>query len=251
MFMRHKYSLQLTWIFLILLTAVFFGCSGTNGGSADGKLNGLHKYYYPEGQLYLEVHYKDSIAHGITKQYFKNGQLFEEVNYVNGAKHGIQKRYYEDGALSMETPYDSGRRHGIERKFRKDGTKAYEAPYHYDNACIGLKEYYLSGNPVEKYPEIIITPEDRLFDNFRYSLRISLSEKHKVEFFEGTLTQGKYVSADAEKIYMENSSTARIDYPLGPGEFLMKTINVIAKVKTELGNTYITQKKYNLAVENR
>jgi hypothetical protein len=32
---------------------------------------------------------------------------------------------------------------------------------------------------------------------------------------------------------------------------VMETVNIIAKVKTELGNYYITQITYNVAAENR
>ncbi|HYC85285.1 MAG TPA: hypothetical protein VEB86_08690 [Chryseosolibacter sp.] len=218
---------------------------------AGGKLNGLHKYYYPDGSLYMEVNFKDSIPDGATRQYFKNGQVFEETWYIEGVRHGTSRRFYEDGKPSMETPYDSGRIHGIQRKFRKDGTKAYEAPYHFDNPCVGLKEYYLNGQPVANRPQIIIKPKDELWREFRYTLEIGLSEKAKVEFFKGELTDGRYIGKQAEKLFVDRQGRASIVYNLAPGDFVMEKINIIAKIRTDLGNSYITQIPYTVAIKNQ
>jgi hypothetical protein len=43
----------------------------------------------------------------------------------------------------------------------------------------------------------------------------------------------------------------KLYYMLPPGGFVMEKLNIIAKVKTDLNNYYITQLSYNLAVENR
>jgi hypothetical protein len=219
--------------------------------SPTGKLQGLHKYYYPDGELYLEVNFKDSIPHGSSKQYFKNGKLFEESEYVNGILHGISKKYYEDGTLSSEIPYDSGRVNGIQKKYRKDGTLAFEAPYYYGKPCVGLKEYYLSGDPVVDYPKIVITGKDEILKNDRYTLLISLSNKGKsVEYFRGNLVDGKYVDENSESI-ISVQGIGQINYFLPPGAFVMEKINLIAKIKTDLGNYYYAEKTYNVAVENR
>jgi hypothetical protein len=236
---------------ILFLLVCCIGAADSKKAKAEGKLNGLHQYHYPDGQLYMEVNFKDSIPHGITKQYFKNGQVFDETNYNEGIRHGISRKYYEDGKLSQETPYDSGKIHGIQKKFRKDGTPAFEAPYYFDNACVGLKEYYLNGTLVEKYPKIVITTEDRLWKEFKYVVRIALSEKAKVEFYRGELTDGKYIGAKASRLYLENNGTSFIEYYVHPGQFVMEKVNIIAKVKTDLGNYFITQKSINVAVENR
>ncbi|HEY0651997.1 MAG TPA: hypothetical protein VGD65_02675 [Chryseosolibacter sp.] len=236
----------------LIITVLLVGCVKEEQQQAkSGKLQGLHKYYFPDGSLYLEVNYKDSLPHGLTKRYFKSGLVLEEAEYREGIQHGITKTYHEDGKLSSVTPYDSGRIHGIKKKYRKDGSPAYEAPYHYGEPCVGLVELFLSGRPVDNYPTIIITPKDDLLRSNMYTLEFGLSNKSKlVEYFQGQLTDSKYIGRDAKEIYVSNG-VGKLFYVIPPGGFEMAQLNIIAKVKTDLGNYYITQVKYNLAIENR
>jgi hypothetical protein len=239
------------FIFNVLISVIALVSCNKEKKSTALDTGNIQKYYYPDGKLYMEIEViNDSIPHGLSKEYFKNGQLFQEIQYSKGLKHGLYKRYYEDGKVSLEVQYDNGRRHGIEKKYRKDGKLAYEAPYYQDHPTIGLKEYYTDGTLVNKFPSIEITEEDRLFQDMRFSLVISLTENYDVEFYEGSLTDG-YIGKDCELVYETSPSKGKIDYSLGPGEFLMKKLNIIAKIKTDLGNYYITQKTYNLAVQNR
>src|ERR1700754_3083014 len=130
---------------LFLIAVLFSTCSRPEKDGSSGKLNGLHKFYYPDGKLYLEINYVDSLPHGMFKQYFKSGILFEETEYRNGIRHGYSRKFHPNGRLSTETMYDSGRVHGISKKYRGDGQIAFEAPYYFDKPCVGLKEFYLSG----------------------------------------------------------------------------------------------------------
>lgn len=239
---------------LILLTAMTFAvvlisCEPKTK-TADPVETGVKKYYYPDGPLYMEVHLQDTVPHGVTTEYFRNGKVYQSTEYVLGEKHGMFKRYYEDGVLALETPYDSGKRHGIEKKYRKDGTVAYEAPYFQDQPTTGLREYYTNGQPVEKYGSIVIEEENRPLDA-RFSLVVSFSGAYKAEFYAGKLTDGKYIGKDCERLYVIRDGVARVDYNVGLGDFLMDDINIIAKVKTDLGNYFITQRRYNIAIDNR
>jgi hypothetical protein len=236
----------------IILSALLVACAaGAKEEKKSGKLNGLQKFYYPDGELYIEGTYKDSLANGVFKQYLKNGNVYEESHYVNGVQYGVTKRYYEDGKLELEIPYDSGRVHGIQKKYRRDGKLAYEAPYHFGEPCKGLKEYYTSGKLVDKIPEIIVKVEDHMWEDNRYSLRLSVPGARDVKFFTGSLTDGKYIGNKAERVYMERDDTGRIDYMVAPGMIVMEGINIIAKVKSDLNNYYIIEKRYNVAVQNR
>jgi hypothetical protein len=236
---------------VVLLVVITFSCEQKkNLPTTSAKLQGLHQYFYPTGELYLEVNYQDSLPHGASKQYFKNGQLFEETQYVRGERHGISKKFFDNGQMSSENYYDSGRLHGVQKKYRRDGKPAYEAPYYYGKPCVGLKEYFVSGNPVNNYPSIVIKPEDRMLKESMYILNISLSDKSNlVEFYKGTLTEGKYIDRDAMELPTAKG-VARLYYVLPPGAFAMEKLNIIAKIKTDLNNFYVTQVSYNLAVEN-
>ena len=89
---------------LVAALAISCGKPAEKSTASSGKLNGVQKYYYPDGALYMEVTFKDSVPDGPSRQYFKNGQVFEESNYVNGVRHGLMKTFYEDGKVSAETP---------------------------------------------------------------------------------------------------------------------------------------------------
>lgn len=242
------------WLVFLFLTGLFLtACKEKNAVESKpaGKLQGLHKYYFPDGKLYLEINYKDSLPHGITKRYFKAGGVLEESEYREGILHGITKTYYEDGTLSSQTPYDSGRVHGLKLKFRKDGDKTYEAPYRYGEPCAGLKEYFLSGKLVDNYPKIVVTPRNKMLTDQQYVLEFSLSDNSKaVEFYKGTIGKEDCLSSSNDPMYTSNG-VAKLYYFLPTGGFVMEKVDVVAKVKTDLGNYYFTKLSYNLAIENR
>jgi hypothetical protein len=65
-----------------------------------------------------------------------------------------------------------------------------------------------------------------------------------------TLRAGKYLSDGAQPIHTYEG-VGKLFYMLPPGAFAMEKVDVIAKIKTELGNFYLKELSYNLAVENR
>jgi hypothetical protein len=236
----------------LLLTSLAFGffvaifsCGGRS--DEDREEQGLRKYYYPDGSLYMEIEVEDTIAHGKSKEYYRSGNLYQESTYVNGMKHGAFKRYYENGKIALECVYDSGRRHGVEKKYRKDGTLAYEAPYYYDRPTVGLKEYYPDGKLFNDYPSIVFQERK---DGNRSSLLISLSKPHKVNFFVCELTDALYIGEDCVPVKTDVDGVGLIDYTgsqsIGDSEiqYQLADINIVAKVKTDLGNHFICQRKY-------
>ena len=73
-----------------------------------GKIEGIYKSYWENGQLEVEVNYINGLMNGIYKSYWNNGQLWEEVNYIDGKKEGIYKSYYQNGKLWQEVNYIDG-----------------------------------------------------------------------------------------------------------------------------------------------
>jgi antitoxin component YwqK of YwqJK toxin-antitoxin module len=234
---------------LAILTSIACSTEKKLETRASEKLNGLYKYNYPTGEPYLEANYKDSLADGSTKIYYKNGNLFEHTQYRLGVKHGPSLKYHENGSMSSETMYDSGRMHGLQKKYRKDGTVAFEAPYWQDQPIKGLKEYYLSGQPVE-FPTIIIKPVNHLLKDDSYTLELSMSNgTSNVVFYKGNLTDEKFIGKEAELLYTKNG-VGKVFYFVGQRGFVMEKINVIAKVKTDLNNYYITTRPYTVSIEH-
>ena len=71
--------------------------------------DGIVKTYYEDDRgndtdrVYAEWNYKDGKLDGISKIYFENGELEEELNYSEGRIDEVLKRYYENGHPSFET----------------------------------------------------------------------------------------------------------------------------------------------------
>jgi hypothetical protein len=216
--------------------------------------DGLVKDYFSNGKLRAEINFVKGKRHGKAKEYYKkNGKLFQEIDYADDIKHGIARKYYEDGKLFQETPYDSGLIHGIQKKYHSNGNLAAEIPYDFNNPCMGLKEYATNGKPRPSYPTIVITPVDNILKNGEYKLRISMSNHAKhVEYYRGELLSKKCLSNFMGNIFEgDEKGVGEVVYNVPRGSFIMEGINIVAKVKTLQGNYYITQRKYNVAAENR
>ena len=238
------------WI--LAITLVVFGCDASTSSSEKEKVTeGIVKQFRKDGSLKAEISVKEGKRHGLSKTYYKNKKPHQEINYENNRKHGIAKTYHENGKLYQETIYDNGLIHGIRKKYRDNGKLWAEIPFHQGKVTVGLKEYLLDGSLKKKYPHVMIKEKNEILAKNRVTLVATLSDKSKkVEFYTGTLEDNKFFGLNAGKIYKQNKGKAEIVFDVRPGMFIMKEVNVIAKVKTTMGNTYITQKKYNLAVEN-
>jgi antitoxin component YwqK of YwqJK toxin-antitoxin module len=59
----------------------------------NGKIEGIYKSYWQNGQLFYEVNYIDDKREGIYKSYWDDGQLYKEVNYIDGKESIIVNNY--------------------------------------------------------------------------------------------------------------------------------------------------------------
>ncbi len=57
-------------------------------GSRNGNREGLHKGYWPSGQLQFEYRYKNDLFEGEQVGYYKNGQRSELRHYHLGYEEG-------------------------------------------------------------------------------------------------------------------------------------------------------------------
>jgi hypothetical protein len=216
------------------------------------KKNGLIKSYHSDGKLYSAVTYKDGIKDGISYAYYPNGQVNLELTYANGKRTGQSKRYYENGKLYQTTEYKDNNMHGWQKKYRENGSLIAEARFEKDEPCLGLKEYLLDNALKKNFPTILVTPVDELATKGRYTLKLSMSDKtKKVKFYEGKLTAGGCIHDELEYIRLdERTGIGEIVYNLPPGGFMMEELNLVARVRTLQGNTFITQRTYNVAIDN-
>lgn len=240
---------------LLILTMFVISCVESPGKKEkkESKNEDVVVAKYSDGTIRAEIQMKDGKKNGKALEYYKSGKLYREIYYVDGKKEGIAKRFFENGKIAQETNYKNDKIHGIQRKFREDGKLASEATYFEDQPCSGVKEFLVDGRPKDNYPKIIITPVDKTLIDGTYTLQLSLSDKVKeVEYFTGKLSKENYIGMEASKVWTTDKyGKADITYNVAPGTFIMDKINVIAKIKTPLGNYYITQRSFNVAAENR
>ncbi len=242
---------------LILTILLFTNCeSKKTDKTAKQKSptkDGVIKSTYPDGTTQKEITMKGGKKNGRAKEYFKNGKVSMEIDYVDDLKHGTLTRYYETGLVFKELTYEEGKQTGIEKRYKSNGKLTAEIPYKDDNPCVGLKEYLVSGEPRKKYPTIVVKPIDTILKDGRYILEISMSDGSKqVEYYRGELLPGDCLSNFMGNIFEgKKKGTGEIKYMLPSGGFVMDQINIVAKVKTLQGNYFITQRKYNVAIENR
>ena len=187
--------------------------------------NGPAKKFYENGKTQFEINYKDGKKNGIVKWYYDNGKLYRESVYVNGKIDGIQKKYYESGKLMAENPYEMGR------------------------VLPGLKEYTKSGKLKKIYPKLKIKAIDRLAFENKYIIRLSLSPKaKKPKFFQVMrLPDEKYTYL--KDLTLKNG-TGELVYTVYKGGYVMEKVTFRVETKTSLGNMYVIEKKYNVAIDN-
>lgn len=239
---------------LILSLVCMMNCNSKKRNVDDDpdKKDGVIKTYRKDGKLFSEITMKDGKRNGVSRNFYGNEKVSLEIFYKDDKKDGLFKQYYEDGTLSKEAEYKQDKLDGISKKYRKDGTLAWQARFYQDNPCSELTEYYLNGTKKTDYPSIVITPIDDLRERGDYDLTISMSDKtNTVTFYEGTISPaGCFDPLDARKIYPQEKGVARLNYHLTPGGFLMKELKIVAVVKTNQSNSYITTRSYNLAINN-
>lgn len=68
--------------------------------SIDGKrLHGKSISYYPRGELFAIMNFKNGRLHGEYKEFYMNGQIKIDTNYINGRIDGYEKEYDENGNI--------------------------------------------------------------------------------------------------------------------------------------------------------
>lgn len=210
--------------------------------------NGVRKNYI-KGKLASTVTYKDSLKNGPAINYYPNGKINMKFNYKNNLKDGDYEWFYENGNLYISGQYTEGEKDGLFKTYRKNGTLKAEMPWNSGNPCKGLKEYFESGN-LKPAPIIVVKHRNTVKLDGKYVLEMQLSDKSKnASFFEGGIEGGclsnYYITISTIK------GKGKHEFHIYPGNFLMTTIPIVAKVETRDKNIYVLEKKINIAEDNR
>lgn len=65
--------------------------------------------------------YQDPMADGLHRTWYPNGQLAHEYEQKSGLKVGEFRQWHDNGVLATVFPYVAGRLHGVVRQWDKDG----------------------------------------------------------------------------------------------------------------------------------
>lgn len=71
----------------------------------NGKVNGIEKAYFKNGNLQWEVNIVDNKVDGTYKEYFPTGELKHIALYKNGKEDVLSKQYFNNGQIRTEIEY--------------------------------------------------------------------------------------------------------------------------------------------------
>lgn len=74
----------------------------------DKIAEGIVCWYYDNGKIKSECHYKSSMLNGISIHYYKSGKVKAKENYKQNRLEGLSIHYYENGRLMSEENYRGG-----------------------------------------------------------------------------------------------------------------------------------------------
>lgn len=74
----------------------------------NGKLEGLRKMYFQNGNLSVERYYTNSISNGLEKEYYEDGTLKQKGVLIFGKEDGIWEIYFPNGQVKRRTNYKNG-----------------------------------------------------------------------------------------------------------------------------------------------
>lgn len=207
---------------------------------------GVYKSYHTDGYLYSEVSYKDGKKDGISKRFYSDGKVHSVIEYREGKKVGTSKWLYTSGEVYRITPYSDGKIDGIQKKYYRDGTVQAEIPYVNGQRKVGLNEYNAHGKKVTSYPDIVIEPVDRIGTHGRYTLKIALSNNSENVKFYYNAVQDSIFKPDGKNYILTQSGVGMMEFVLKAEGGHPKDLQIVAFVRTRMGNSKILQKDFRL-----
>ena len=127
----------------------------------EGKLDGLCKWYYSNGNPSMEAVYKMNILNGETTRWFENGKLEEKAYYIDNQYDGMVEEYNAFGILVTKSTYKNGVLNGEFHQYYDNGKPFMDGEYvdgmmhggwimYYKDGTIGSNAVYDMGTGVQK-----------------------------------------------------------------------------------------------------
>lgn len=117
----------------------------SEGQMVDQKRTGLWTYYHKDSdKVLMTENYRDGKLHGLKKIFYENGNIAEEAYYTQGELDGDRKLYSEKGVVLEDLKYRNGELHGPAQFFNGKGELMSEGSYRF-NKHHGTWRYYNNG----------------------------------------------------------------------------------------------------------
>jgi len=87
----------------------------------NGKIEGLRKMYFQNGNISLERNYINSLSDGLDKEYYENGALKQKGVFVAGNEEGAWESYFPNGQIKLQNNYKNGEVSGTVIKYYSTG----------------------------------------------------------------------------------------------------------------------------------
>lgn len=236
---------------LLLLSSCDKIESFIGGFSTDEPKNkNIVKSYYDNGKLKSYYMVNDlKQRHGVAKSFSKKGVVTKTFEYVNGEKVKAMT-HYDNGNPLLEINYKNSVKDGLVSRYYESGQVASQLEYKENFAGMGLKEYSKTGELKTYYPELIIRSIDNIDRNGKYIIEVYFDKNPgRGTYYLGELNEGKYLGYTLQKLERTNYR-GRIILRPPPGSVIIEKLNFVGEYKTPLGNKYIVQKPFNLAIDN-
>lgn len=228
--------------------------------------NGVQETFYPSGVIKSQITLKNGLKDGVAKYFDNKGRLLSETEYlmdvkngrlvnynpetgkpvmeaffIDDVQHGEVVQYYREGMLFRKSNYVNGRVDGTVTTFWPDGSVKATNNFKMGKPAIGLKEYNKSGQLV-KQPRLLISKS--LTQKNAINIKI-LGKYSSVEIYIDELEEGRYFNPKSKRLRFENGE-ALFDYTVFLYSQKNTKISVLAKVKTNYGNTLILKGAYKI-----
>lgn len=156
-----------------------------------GKLEGVIKEYFPDGNISFVKSYKAGELNGPVREYYPNGIVKEESNYIRGELNGSLKKYSDSGTLlsraeylynelsgpykeyfvngkvKVEIEYLNNKKEGSHKEYDADGILLADYNYSRDKLEGHTKKYYEDGSiqMIANYSDGKQEGETKIFSN--------------------------------------------------------------------------------------
>lgn len=126
----------------------------------DGKVDGVRRTYFPNGQVMVEVTYDNGVPVGHSTTYDQQGRVVRKTQFKDGLRHGERVDFFPP-QVRRRIPMKHGEVHGVVKEFDKQGNLVREIPFQHDlqhgvektynnNGEVKETRYWLEGNPVSE-----------------------------------------------------------------------------------------------------